>query len=320
MVTVKEKIRLIESCFGEAKMTNDSKNAVVFCPICKARGRDKRKLAIELKSGVYHCWVCESKGKNIGRIALKYSIQKKSATNLYTYYKKDKDDDGHVQAEQRKAIVLPGDFRLIAGNRDVTSRHGRTYLENRGFKAKDICRFRVGVSDKYGFKNRVIFPSFDKHQKLNYFTARTFDKNVKKRYYNCRISRKDIVFRELDIDFSKELILVEGVFDLIHTPWNSTCILGSWIDKKYKLFQEIIKNKTPVILCFDADVIDKTQKIAKALHEYCVPVKISYHNTGKDFGSMTKEEVDYFIKQSKPYDNVNRISYLIKGIRSGSIF
>jgi DNA primase len=320
MITVKEKIRLIEACFGEARITNDNKNAVVFCPICKESGRDKRKLAIEIKNGVYHCWVCESKGKNIGRVALKYSIQKKSGTELYTYYKKDKVDDRHVREEQSKSIILPGDFRLIAGNRDITSRNGRSYLENRGFAEKDICRFRVGVSDKYLFKNRVIFPSFDSMQKLNYFTARTFDENIKKRYYNCRISRKDVIFREFDIDFSKELILVEGVFDLLHTPHNSTCILGSWLDKKYRLFQEIIKHKTPVILCFDYDAIAKTQKIAKALHEYCVPVKISYHNIGKDFGSMTKEEVDYFIKQSKPYDNVNRISYLIKGISSGSIF
>ena len=43
MITVKEKIRLIEACFGSAKLTADNKNAVVFCPSCKAHGKDKRK-------------------------------------------------------------------------------------------------------------------------------------------------------------------------------------------------------------------------------------------------------------------------------------
>ena len=43
MITVKEKLRLIESCFGEAKLTNDNKNAVVFCPVCKTQGKEKRK-------------------------------------------------------------------------------------------------------------------------------------------------------------------------------------------------------------------------------------------------------------------------------------
>ena len=318
MITVKEKIRLIESCFGDAKITNDNKNAVVYCPACKHHGKDKKKLAIGIEKGMYHCWVCEIKGRNIGSLALKYSIQKKAAVNLYTYYKKGNDHDA-IRIEKEKIIELPKDFRLIGEDRSFKTRLARVYLTNRGFSEKDIWRFRVGISNKYEFKNRIIFPSFDDQQNLNYYTARTYDKDQKRRYQNCAISRKDIIFREFDIDFKKELILVEGVFDLLHTPWNSTCILGSWIDKKYKIFQKIIQHKTPIILCLDFDAIEKTQKIAKALHEYCVPVKISYHGN-KDFGDMSKKEINYWIKEAKPYDNVGRISYLIKGIHSGSMF
>ena len=80
MITVKEKIRLIESCFGKSKLSNDNKNIVVFCPVCKSQGKDKFKLAIGVEKGMYHCWVCETKGKNVGQLALKYSIQKKAAT------------------------------------------------------------------------------------------------------------------------------------------------------------------------------------------------------------------------------------------------
>ena len=318
MITVKEKIRLIESCFGKSKLSADNKNAVVFCPICKSQGKDKFKLAIGIDKGMYHCWVCESKGKNIGRLALKYSIQKKAATELYSYFKTEK-DDLQIRIEQEKTIELPKDFRLIATSRGHEAKIARSYLENRGFKEKDLWRFRVGISNQYGFKNRIIFPSFDADQNLNYYTARSYDPKQKRRYQNSKVSRKDIIFREFDIDFTQEMILVEGVFDLLHIPWNSTCILGSWIDKKYKIFQEIVKHQTPVTLCFDHDALDKTQKIAKSLHEFCVPVKISYHGN-KDFGDMTKKEVDYWLKEAKPYDNVDRISYLIKGIHSGSIY
>lgn len=317
MITVKEKIRLIEACFGNAKITADNKNAVVFCPVCKASNKDKRKLAIGIEKGMYHCWVCEVKGHNIGRLALKYSIQKKAATNLYTYFKGSKDED--VREEKRKIVALPEDFRLIGACRRHGHKAARKYLENRGFAEADICSFRVGISDEYGFKNRVIFPSFDKDQNLNYFTARTMSSTVKKRYYNCFASRKDVIFREFDIDFSKELILTEGVFDLLNCPENSTCILGSWIDKNYAIFKKIVQNNTPVILCFDEDAKDKTQKIAKMLHEYCVPVKITQHR-GKDFGDMSKKEVDYWLKEAKPFNNVDRISYLIKTIQSGSVF
>jgi len=319
MITVKEKIRLIESCFGDAKITADNKNAVVFCPMCKAKGKDKRKLAIGIDNGVYHCWVCESKGRNIGRIALKYSIQKKAATDLYTYFKKDTKDDDQIAEEEKKAISLPEDFRLVAKDRSARTRHAAVYLKDRGFKEEDLWRFRVGISEEYSFRNRVIFPSYDAEQNLNFFTARATLKDIKRRYHNCTASRKEVIFREFDIDFSKELILTEGVFDLLHTPENSTCLLGSWMDEKYALFKKIVKNNTPVILCLDEDAMSKTQKIASKLYSYNVDVKISQH-TGKDFGDMKKSEVEYYINNAKPYDNVDRVSYLINTIRSGSMF
>ena len=103
MITVKEKIRLIESCFGKSRLSNDNKNIVVFCPVCKSNGKDKFKLAIGVDKGMYHCWVCETKGKNIGRLALKYSMQKKAATDLYSYFKTDNDDE-QLRIEKEKAV------------------------------------------------------------------------------------------------------------------------------------------------------------------------------------------------------------------------
>lgn len=317
MITVKEKIRLIEACFGEAKLTADGKNAVVFCPECKTHGKDKKKLAIGIVNGVYHCWVCEIKGRNIGNIALKHSIQKKTAHDLYAHFKKDNDNE--VEKEEERLLILPEDFRLVAANDDYASKTARHYLRSRGFTTKAMWSFRIGVSNDYNFKNRVIFPSFSAEHDLNFYTARSTIKSVKKRYHNCASSRKDIIFREFDIDFSKQLIITEGVFDLLHTPENSTCLLGSWMDEKYNIFKKIVKYKTPVILCLDEDAISKTQKIAKKLYSYNINVKLSQHK-GKDFGDMKKTEVDYYINNAKPYDNVDRMSYLINTITSGSMF
>jgi len=319
MITVKEKIRLVESCFGKSKISADNKNIVVFCPICKSQGKDKFKLAIGIEKGMYHCWVCESKGKNIGRLALKYSMQKKAATELYSYFKTDK-EDGQLRIEEKKIIKLPEDFRLINESGRHEAKLARTYLENRGFKDKDIWRFRIGISNKYGFKNRIIFPSFDKDQNLNFYTARSYDSNQKRRYQNSNVSRKDIIFREFDIDFSQELILTEGVFDLINCPDNATCILGSWIDEKYLIFKKIIENKTPIILALDKDAQEKEMKIAQNLSNYCVPVKISKKHAFKDLADMTKKEAIISIKESKLFNNMDRVSYLINNITSGSMY
>ena len=66
MITVKQKVNLIEATFGLPKISSSGKNATVFCPVCESNGKsNKLKLSISLDTGVYHCWVCESKGKNI---------------------------------------------------------------------------------------------------------------------------------------------------------------------------------------------------------------------------------------------------------------
>ena len=105
----------------------------------------------------------------------------------------------------------------------------------------------------------------------------------------------------------------------MHCPENSTCVLGSWLDERYLLFQKIVKNRTPVTICFDPDAQHKAIKVAKNLHEYCVDVKISLHK-GKDFGDMSSDEVNNCLRDAKPYDNVERVEYLISELRSGSIF
>ena len=43
---------------------------------------------------------------------------------------------------------------------------------------------------------------------------------------------KNVIFRNIDLDMKKKLILTEGVFDLVNAPKNSTCMLGSWLSRR----------------------------------------------------------------------------------------
>jgi len=321
MLTVKKKIQLLKSCFGEPKLSSSGDNINVKCPVCKEKGKitNKKKLSVNMQSGIYHCWVCEAKGSNIGKLSLSYAAQQDAARELYQVFRKR---TGNIEEDEniKNIVRLPKDFKLLVSdlkNRD--SRNHRRYLYSRGFENKDIARFRIGFSNEREYQNRVIFPSFDKNQKLNYFIARSIMQKSFRRYKNCKASRRDLIFREFDLDFGKTMILTEGVFDLVQCPSNATCILGSWLDENYLLFQKIVKNRTPVVLCLDPDAKSKTLKIAKKLYEYCVDVNISLHNN-KDFGEMSSDEINYYIKNAKPYNNVEGIGYLIKDMRSGSVY
>lgn len=322
MYTFKQKLDLIEANFGKFKISGSEKNASVLCPFCKDVGKitNKKKLSICLEKGVFHCWVCESKGRNIGVVAIKFSPFKEKAKELASIF--GGLSNTVIEEAIKEIAVIPEGFKLIASLTNSQKRRYKKhidYLTTRGFSNKDLWRFKIGVSDVYEYKNSVIFPSNSQDGSLNYYVSRSIDPDSFRRYKNCNLSRKDVIFREWDISFDKELILTEGVFDLLNCPENSTCILGSWLDENYALFKKIVENKTPIILCLDPDAKDKSIKIAKLLSAYCIPVKLSQHKA-VDFGDMSKKQVTHFTNTAKPFEFADAVGYLIKNIASGSIF
>ena len=325
MITTSIKVKTITSCFGDVKMSSSGNNVSVICPACADSDNHtrKKKLSIDVESGVYHCWVCEAKGSNIGKLAMTFKSQTGNANSKYLYElykKKSKQPEQLCEESELLVAELPTDFKLVYNlKKDKNYKRHFSYLESRGLDEYLMKKHRICVSNQFGFRDKVIFPSFDLSQNLNYFVSRTIIPDEKFKYKNFKGKKKEIIFREVDLDFKKELVLVEGVFDLINCPDNSTCMLGSWIDKNYLLFSKIIENKTPVILCLDPDAYNKSLKIAKSLSEYCIDVRISQHKQ-RDFGSMTKKEAQYFINTSKHYDNADFIGYLISDICSGSLF
>ena len=155
---------------------------------------------------------------------------------------------------------------------------------------------------------------------MNFYVTRTIDDEVKfAKYKNCDASKKDIVFNEHLIDWSAPVVLVEGIFDAVKAGNNSIPILGSWVDMSYKVFREILKKKSEVVLGFDPDAKSKEIKVAKLLYQNGISVKI-IEDTGKDLGECTSEEVKNLIHSAKPFDNIQRMRYLISGIKSGSMY
>ena len=121
------------------------------------------------------------------------------------------------------------------------------------------------------------------------------------------------------IDWKKPIVIVEGIFDAHKAGDNAVPILGSWIDKNYLLFKKIVENKSKVILALDPDVRDKEIKIAKNLFQHGIEVKL-LKERHKDLGDMSKKEVKKLINNAKHYDNMERMRYLIGGIKSGSMY
>ena len=136
-------------------------------------------------------------------------------------------------------------------------------------------------------------PSFDSSGNLNYFTARAIDKDRKPKYDNPDVDKNPVVFNDINLVWTKQVVLVEGPFDLVKCPENTTALLGSELDERHEIFNKILINNTPVALALDGDMWDtKTPKIAKKLAEYDVDYVVVDVRAWGDPGSMSKAEFE----------------------------
>ena len=190
---------------------------------------------------------------------------------------------------------------------------------NRGFTQKELWYFKAGAVAKGRYRRRVIIPSFDSDGSLNYFTGRSIDADAGRKYLNPRVKRSDIIFNELNIDWTKELSIVEGPFDLMKATQNATCLLGSSLSEHHMLFKRIVGNQTPVVLALDPDAVTKTYDVAALLSSFDVSVRILKIEDFSDVGEMPLGHFSELLHSAQPWDEMDRLRALISTIKSGSI-
>lgn len=291
-VTQSDKVAFIQSVFGRADIHHDGVNVSVRCPNreCPSSSisAQKRKFCIRIDDDRTHCWVCGIKGRlskilrlYVGREALTKYVGSGMAQTQY-----------FESATDPKPVVLPTDFRLLGPLLENMQPHINAYvryLYGRGLTDRDIWYFKFGISNEPAWRSRIIMPSFDADGHINWIVGRIILDGVRPKYLDAD-GDKDIVFNEMNIDWTRELTIVEGPFDLTKCDENATCLLGSNFSEKSRLFEMIARHNTPVILALDSDVKRKASKIAILASEFDVDIKMLPLGGKKDVGEMTKQE------------------------------
>jgi hypothetical protein len=105
---------------------------------------------------------------------------------------------------------------------------------------------------------------------IDYYVARAINDTASRKYINPQdVLSSEIIFNERFIDWSKRLFIVEGMFDYLKLHGvNRTCLLGSSLSSRSKLFGEILKRGTKVCMMLDTDANEKAEKICCALRSY----------------------------------------------------
>lgn len=303
-----KKINILKSLLGAP--LRSSSELLFYCPKCK---HHKKKLSVNIEKNKFKCWICDYKGNDVARLVRRWGTfadQKEWPGFVDTQAREDLLDIilGKEKQQENTRVELPKEFSsLVSHEESLASIQVRNYLKSRSVSKEDIFKYKLGYCSTGQWRDRIIFPSFDKCGRLNYFIGRTYGDSYRK--YMLPEADKDIIFNELLVDWDYDIVLTEGVFDSINAQ-NSIPILGSTLRKDSKLFAKIVQESPEVYMALDPDAEKKSQKIIDLFIRYGIMVYKIDLDPYEDLGSMPKEE---FVKRKlKANLYTDRLSILEK--------
>jgi len=264
-------VEILEDFLGTHHKHYKNKGQISFdCPVCSdIKGLDsgdgKGNLEVNYNHHVYKCWACsEAYGTHgtINKLIRKYG----NGSHLKQYRLVIPEDKKRITINNENVIEgLPKEFTPLDIVRDnFHYKKAIDYLKKRNIGIDLIKKYNLGYAVTGDYKGRIIFPSYDENNEINYYLGRSYDQYTKLKYKNPEVSKMEIIFNEGKINWDSNIYLVEGVFDHIAIP-NSIPMLGKVLNDL--LFQKIInKLEGKIIIVLDADAYTDALKLYKRLN------------------------------------------------------
>ena len=246
-------LNAVENVLGKShKRARD--NYAFHCPFCNHR---KPKLEIKIVSdenghNPWECWVCNTRGRTIKSLLRQMKIGKEEAIEVLKYVKKGE----RITYHDLEVVELPKEFQPLysASTTSFIANKVRRYLYKRGLTDNDFTKYNIGYCMTGDYAGRIIIPSYDENNNLNFFVGRTFEDAFMK--YKNPSASKDIVVFENMINWDQPLVLVEGVFDAMAVKRNAVPILGKTLSKS--LMKKLISSKVQdIYIALDKDAEKK---------------------------------------------------------------
>ena len=282
-----------------------------YCPFCH---HHKKKMQINIQTQQWHCWVCDAKGKRINRLLRRLHVDSHKLRKLYEIYGDDYVVYSNNTEEETVELRLPSEFQsLLIEPKGINPLFGKVkeYARKRGISEGDIKRYNIGYCDSGHYANRIIIPSYDRDNRLNYFIARSVFDEEKFKYKNPPVSKNVIMF-ENQINWNEPITLVEGVFDAMAVKRNAIPLLGKFVPKTLNdsIYEKQVKS---INILLDEDAQDQALKYTMQFQNQGINTK-NIKPTDKDASDMGFTEVNNKLKESKETGFVDIISQKLKGL------
>lgn len=263
-------VDLLVNMFGNPHLHNEMRGQISFdCPVCSHdikgldKGDGKGNLEVNYGYHVYKCWACSETHDTHGTL---YKLIKSYGTKGDLKRYRLVNPNIEIKKKEVKEIKgLPKDFIPLSEENDSYEyKKALEYLTKRNIGMDIIEKYNIGYCEQGDYSHRVVFPSYDIHNDINYFLGRSYEKYTKLKYKNPEIPKTEIIFNEGKINWDSNIYIVEGVFDHIVVP-NSIPMLGKVISDD--LFSKLVKNaECKVIILLDSDAYSDALKLYKKLN------------------------------------------------------
>jgi DNA primase len=263
-------VEILEGILGESKNHYENKGQISFdCPVCSNqlkgldKGDGKGNLEVNYGYHVYKCWACSETHDTHGTL---YKLIKTYGTKGDLKKYRLVNPNIEIKKKEVKEIKgLPKEFiPLSEENGSYEYKKAVEYLTKRNIGMDIIEKYIIGYCEQGDYSHRVVFPSYDIHNDINYFLGRSYEKYSKLKYKNPEIPKTEIIFNEGKVNWDSNIYIVEGVFDHIVVP-NSIPMLGKVMSDD--LFSKLVKNaECKVIILLDSDAYLDALNLYKKLN------------------------------------------------------
>jgi len=288
-------LEILHEILGDPEKVYDSKLQYGYnCPECGLEER-KGNLEVSLEKHLFHCWACgDINGTHgtLGKLIDKYGNKKqKKIYNLH------QPEEQKPKEKQKNKLKLPEGFTQFKDSSLVypIRRQAYNYLIKRGITDNIIEKYGIGFCDKGSFSGRIIIPSYNNKNQLNYFIARSWDPNSRAKYKNPECPKDEIIFFENMINWDEDIYLCEGAFDAIFLP-NSIAMLGKHMSDLLltTLYEKANGN---IVLCLDSDAFQDAVKLYHNLNggRLYGKIKIIKLTGDSDVADLKGQIDDYYI-------------------------
>lgn len=307
---------LLDRVFKENGILRRGKNVQYHCPNCHHR---KRKLEVCLDEPYsWHCWTCNIKGRGLYWLLKRLNASSRLIAELenivgaYSYNPgvgRDAflDRIASLKTPKFDRVIskptwsLPQEFKsLMDKDGSIEYRIAKKYANKRKLTECDIVKYNIGYCHTGRYASRLVFPSYDKDNDLNYFSCRSYYDDTPYKYLNSEFSRNIIGFENM-VDFDFPIYLCEGALDAISLKRNAIPLFGNTMSRK--LEWAIIMSRCPEInVVLDDDALDEAVKIVQYIHRLGKNVKL-VKLSGKD------PNVLGFVKTVNEIKNTDRLDF-----------